>query len=370
MASHATRVKADIARWVERGFIDATTAKTLSDDVTERDRRSLSFGTILMMLAALLMAAALLLLVASNWEAIPRLARVAALFAVIAGGYVGGALLRRDDRTAISEGLWLISSAAFGGAIALIGQMYHLSGDEASAILTWCAGTALAAAALRSGPLTVAATAIGAFWMVMEGFEFWNDREIPLFYPALVLVLWIVSIWTRSVASRHLLLLSLVLYGAAFAVNFDVGPAAAVMVAIAVAAFTAWALAPAFVERVVMLNGRLPLHALIAFLTAAGMFQIDMLDEEATLAISALVAFAAIVAVLVLAGRESRALRWVAYLGFSFELCLLYVATIGTMLGTAGMFLLAGVALAAVAYLIIRIERRMAGPRAAAGSPA
>lgn len=370
MASHATLVKADIARWVERGFIDAATAKALSDDVTERDRRSLSFGSILMMLAALLMAAALLLLVASNWEAIPRTARVVALFAVIAGGYVGGALVRRDDQTAISEGLWLVSAAAFGGAIALIGQMYHLSGDEASAILTWCAGTALAAAALRSGPLTVAAAGIGAFWMIMEGFEFWANRGIPFLYPALVLVLWIVSIWTRSVATRHLLLLTLVLYGVAFAVNFDVGPAAAIMAAIAVAAFVAWSFAPALVERVVMLNGRLPLHALIAFLTAVGMFQIDLLNEEATLAVSALVSFAAIAAVLVLAGRESRALRWIAYIGFSFELCLLYVATVGTMLGTAGMFLLAGVALAAVAYLIIRIERRMVGPRVTEGSPA
>lgn len=368
MASHATKVKADIARWVERGLIDAATARTLADDVAEHDRRGLSFGTILMTLAALLMAAALLLVVASNWEAIPRIARVVALFAVIVGGYVGGALIRREDQTAVSEALWLIAAAAFGGSIALIGQMYHMSGDEASAILTWCAGTALAAAVLRSGPLTVAATAIAAFWMVMENFEFWNDHQNSYLYLPLALVLWLVSIWTRSSASRHLILLSLVLYAGTFAFDGAALAASAITVAVAVIAFTAAIMAPERTERFAMLNGRLPLHALIAFLAGLGLFQIELSSSEPVLAVSSLVAFGAIAAALVLAGRESRGLRWIAYLGFSLQLALLYTVTVGTMLGTAGMFLLAGVALAAVAYLIMRIERRMSGPRALEGS--
>ena len=42
---------------------------------------------------------------------------------------------------AAAEAAWLVAAAGFGGGIALIGQMYHLSGDELAAILTWCAGT-------------------------------------------------------------------------------------------------------------------------------------------------------------------------------------------------------------------------------------
>ena len=160
MASYSTRVRQDIARWAENGLIDAATADALANDGIANDRRSLSFGSVLAMMAALLFGAAILIFIAANWEAIPRLARVVALFAVILAGYVGGAILKTRGHPAIGEALWVVAAAAFGGAIALVGQMYHLAGDESSAVLTWCAGTALAAVMLRSSPLTVAAVGI------------------------------------------------------------------------------------------------------------------------------------------------------------------------------------------------------------------
>ena len=105
--------------------------RRLSRDVEQRERKSLSFGSVLAMMAALLFGAAILVLVAANWEAIPRLGRVAALFATILAGYVGGAVLKTRDHDAIGEALYIIAAAAFGASIALIGQMYHMSGDEA-----------------------------------------------------------------------------------------------------------------------------------------------------------------------------------------------------------------------------------------------
>ncbi|TIP34654.1 MAG: DUF2157 domain-containing protein, partial [Mesorhizobium sp.] len=93
MAGYATRVRADIARWREIGLIDPVTAEALTRDVAANEGASLSFGSILAMMAALLFGAAILIFVAANWEAIPRLVRVAALFAVILAGYVGGAVL-------------------------------------------------------------------------------------------------------------------------------------------------------------------------------------------------------------------------------------------------------------------------------------
>ncbi|RUT97968.1 DUF2157 domain-containing protein, partial [Mesorhizobium sp. USDA-HM6] len=83
MAGYATKVRTDIARWRDAGLIDAATADALTSDVAANERSSLSFGSILAMMAALLFCAAILIFVAANWEAIPRLARVAALFAVI-----------------------------------------------------------------------------------------------------------------------------------------------------------------------------------------------------------------------------------------------------------------------------------------------
>ncbi|TJW87576.1 MAG: DUF2157 domain-containing protein, partial [Mesorhizobium sp.] len=45
MASYSSRVRADIARWLQAGLIDASTAEALTRDVDANERRSLSFGS-------------------------------------------------------------------------------------------------------------------------------------------------------------------------------------------------------------------------------------------------------------------------------------------------------------------------------------
>ena len=165
---------------VGAGLIDQAAGAAILGDAEANERKSLSFGSVLAVMAALLVGAAILVFVAANWEAIPRLARVGSLFAVLMAGYVGGAVLKLYDHSAIGEAVWLVAAAAFGAAIALISQMYHLSGDETEAILTWCIGTGIAAAALRSGPLTIAAVGLAGFWLFSRGMEFWASAISPV----------------------------------------------------------------------------------------------------------------------------------------------------------------------------------------------
>jgi uncharacterized membrane protein len=358
MAAYTKRLKQDLDRWVTRGLVDRSTADALLVDAVSQDRRSLSFGFVLMMMAALLLGAAVLLVVASNWEAIPRLTRVVLLFCLIFVGYVGGALLKLRGHDALAEGAWLVAAATFGGAIALIGQMYHLSGDEEAALLNWFGGTLLAAAVLRSGPLTIAAGGIAVFWMVAKGFDV-SGSDLSRAYPIVAALVWAVSLWTGSAYARHLVALSLVLYAVMLAPHFDATAVSLVLAGVSALLFAVAVLDPKRTEEIVRLDGRLDMHALIGFLTGAAMLQFDHMEETATLVLAVVIVFAAIIAALLLAGRESRGVRWVAYLGFTFELCFLYVTTLGTMLGTAGLFLASGVVLALIAFLIIRVERRI-----------
>ncbi len=363
LTGYSKRLEKDVERWVEGGLIDRATANALLADAKANDRRSVSFGFILMMMAALLLCAAILLIVASNWEAIPRLARVAMLFVVIGVGYVGGALLKLRGHTATAEGAWLIAAAGFGGGIALIGQMYHLSGDENAAVLTWCAGTTLAAAALRSAPLTVAAASIGAAWFLITWSDYFDRDGLPYTYPAVAAAIWLVSLWTGSAAARHLLVLSLIGYAAMLTDGNTLFVCSGLM-AVSAALFAACVVAPEQVERIARLDGRLPLHALIGFLVGALILQVQYSENTSLLIVVGIVVFAAIAAALMLSGRTSRGLRWVAYLGFACELAFLYLETIGSMLGTAGLFLAAGVVLGLLALLILRVERRMNAPEA------
>ncbi|MBZ9693552.1 MULTISPECIES: DUF2157 domain-containing protein [unclassified Mesorhizobium] len=365
MAGYSSRLRSDIARWRQAGLIDAATADSLTRDVDANGRQSLSFGSILAMMAALLFGAAILIFVAANWEAIPRLARVAALFAVILGGYVGGAVLKTRDHAAIGEALWVVAAAAFGASIALIGQMYHLSGDEASALVTWGAGTALAAVALRSNALTVTAIGIADAWLFLKGFDYYSRSEFPHAFIVMAVVLFAVSFWTRSQPARHLIILSLLFYLVLLAMDHATLPVAIPLVIVSVALFAAAVLAPEPVDRIVQLGGRLPLHALLGFLTGLAIIQFELADEStynSGFVIASVVALAGIVAAVVFAGRESRGLRWLAYLGFAFELAIIYVVTLQSMLDTAGFFLAAALLLGVLAIVIIRVEKRMKGP--------
>ncbi|MCV3208704.1 DUF2157 domain-containing protein [Mesorhizobium sp. YC-39] len=365
MASYSSRVRADIARWTQAGLIDASTAGALTRDVEANERKSLSFGSILAMMAALLFGAAILIFVAANWESIPRLARVAALFAIILAGYVGGAVLKMRDHAAIGEALWIVAAAAFGGSIALIGQMYHLSGDEASALVTWGAGTALAAVALRSNPLTVAAVGIADAWLFLRGFDYFRRTEFPHLFVVMAIVLFGISFWTRSQAARHLIILSVIFYLVLLAMEYETLQVAIPLVVVSMLLFAAAIFAAGPVDRILQLGGRLPLHALIGFLTGLALIQFQLANEASYtsgFAIASALALAGIAAAIVLGGRESRGLRWVAYAGFAFELAIIYVVMLQSMLDTAGFFLAAAVLLGILAFVIIRIEKRMKAP--------
>jgi len=74
--------------------------------------------------------------------------------------------------------------------------------------------------------------------------------------------------------------------------------------------------------------------------------------------LATLVAFAGIVTALLLRGRQSALMRWIAYAAFTVELAFLYFVTLGALIDTAALFLFSGLALAGVAFFIMRLERR------------
>lgn len=358
MAGYLDTVSKDIARWRAAGLIDEATAAALSADAAAHHRRSFSFGGILAILAAALFGAALLLLVAANWEAIPRLVRVAGIFIVILAGYTGGAILKGRDHAALAEGLWIVAAVAFGGGIALIGQMYHLSGDEADALFVWALGTALAAAALRSGPLTAGAVLLAGAWMVYIAVEGGLGTYVPLEYPLYAAVLWALSLWTASVSARHLILLSLMLFTSLLYLEDEVLVAPVLLVAASAAVFVfAW-LRPQIAERLTGLGSGLAVESLLGFFVGVWIMQAELSEGPYFLLLAA-VMFAGLVAALLMAGRDSRVLRWLAYAGFILELGFVYLTLFDTMLDTAGFFFAAGISLAILAWFISRIEKRL-----------
>ncbi len=288
---------------------------------------------------------------------------------MILAGYVGGALFKARDHGALGEAAWIVAAAAFGGGIALVSQMYNLSGDEADGVLVWCVGTGFAAAALRSGPLTAGAVLLGGTWMAIAVTGANRYGGMHLYYFLIAAVLWAVSLWTGSRPARHLILLSLVLYAILYQFERDAVWASALAAAFGAAALALATLRPRLAERLSGMEEGLAVDGFIAFAACLGVIQVEKSDSGLFLLLVCLI-FAGIVAALLLGGRDNRLLRWLAYAAFGAELFYVYVELLGSMLGTAGFFLAAGVVLAVLAWVIARLERRLAAGASLTGAAA
>ena len=96
---------------------------------SESSGSGFGLGGILAVLGAVLLGAAIVSLVAANWEAMPRLFRVGLIMSVLSLAMSAARGGKVAATSVFSQALYLIAAITFGAGIALIGQMYHLSGD-------------------------------------------------------------------------------------------------------------------------------------------------------------------------------------------------------------------------------------------------
>ena len=353
------RLERDVKLWTAQGLIDAPTAARLLREYDSRES-AFSVGRVLMIIAALLVSAAILLLVAANWDAIPRLVRLVGIVVLIWGAYIAGGLLIVRGAERLAAAFLVLGTLSFGGAIALVGQMYHLSGDTFQAMLVWFAGAVVAAALFRSG----AVTAIAGFLAFVVAGADWTqsysaDETVLLWLMPLMAVIVILLVrYADAGRVRHLAYLLLVAWLA-----FIYGEYETPATAIAIAAFgaTAYLLAavpqsplhafarsagaaPAFYSYLVLMVGLFVLHA-----------EFDGITHRLFLGI---VTLAAAIAGIALSGKENGAVRYLGYAIFAAETLYLASETIGSILGTSGFFLVSGLVVALIAWGVIALERR------------
>lgn len=360
-AMYRGRLKNDLDDWTQRGLIDAATAKRLLDDIDSRGNR-FSIGTVLSMFAALLIAASILMLVAANWDAIPRVIKVAGIIALI-WIFHGAALVARargaDRIAAVSL---VLGAAAFGGAIALIGQLYHLSGDTFSAMFLWFTVTAVSAALFRSGALTVVAGALSlvAFGGGFDSFG-WDvgGHGIWAWWPPFgAIAVFALAHWTGATRAKHfgyLLLLAWIWWVSI--IDNDI----------------AWAFSVGLIATVIFLSLTVPrsplaalhrrlgasasFYALLMAFTAFSFVQAQLLDAM-SIAVMGVVILGLAIAAIALEGRDNGAVRFLAYAAFAAEVLYLSYETIDSILGTSAFFLMSGLVVAVLAFIVVRLEKR------------
>ncbi len=215
--AYLERLQQDLSRWAAEGRIDAGAVEALLADaaarfeeeraapvetpkqaapVREAESRGGRMVSAMFLLAGVLLAAGALSFIAANWQEMSRLSR---LVLIVGGLWASGLFavwLRGRAPARYAEGMFLLTAVLFGGAMTLIAQMYHISGDLPRFLLTWSAGALALSVLMAAEWAGVLGLLLGLGWSLARmgtylaelGFEQAFAGKVQVHWPFLLLL--------------------------------------------------------------------------------------------------------------------------------------------------------------------------------------
>jgi uncharacterized membrane protein len=130
-----------------------------------------SFVTILIGLGAVLIGLGILSFVAANWQALSKVARIAVLLSGFLVVNISGFYLwQRANSHRLGQGLLLLGAMILGADMALLAQLFQISGDGFVLFMGWAIGVLLMAYALGL-------TSIGVMAIGLLGCGYWGAAQ-------------------------------------------------------------------------------------------------------------------------------------------------------------------------------------------------
>ena len=359
----------EIEQWTTSGLLTPGQGAVL---LADHDRRHTGFSlaAVLAVLAAILLGAAVIALVAANWELIGRPMRVVLLAVLICGGLTAAVVALRKDARWICEAALVFSVLCFGSGIALVGQMYHLSGDNAAFMLLWTLGAIIVSFSFSSSIAAISAGLLGLGYLAAQSgafdFRAGDVNNLAGYLGALAVGLTIAATaWrARSGAAGHLVVLFMICWVTWLTLDlFDINPGY-VLAAIGVVAFAVGSRVPQALTGFASRHGAISAYGAVLLLCGFGLLQIEHEgDRIAVQLLLAALVLAACVAVLAVAGGRNRFIRRFAYAVFAAETIYVVSETLGSLLGSSGFLFVGGVVLAVIAVVVMKIEKRFQAGR-------
>ncbi|MDB6058398.1 MAG: hypothetical protein JWO95_2242 [Verrucomicrobiales bacterium] len=132
---------AELQKLVEAGIISDEQREKIAE-FFGLDKRRHTFLSIILGIGGVLALVGIILLIAANWDAIPRLIKIASAALIMATAHAIGWRFRgtRQTQPNLGEAFHFIGAGMFLSNIALIGQAYNLSSRTPNAILFWLIG--------------------------------------------------------------------------------------------------------------------------------------------------------------------------------------------------------------------------------------
>jgi uncharacterized membrane protein len=178
--SFAHRLRDETPRWVRDGVISAEQAEA----ILARYPASAAWFSrpigIFSLLGGALLVAAIALLVAHNWHEIPRWIKLGGLVALMLAAYAAGLGVRARGYDKLAAGLFVLGGGLVLVGIALIGQIYNLSGRQSDAVLLWWVLILPAGYLLPSIPVVVLGWLGASAWyaLLLLDRSTWLGRDV------------------------------------------------------------------------------------------------------------------------------------------------------------------------------------------------
>lgn len=181
----ANRLRHELPGWAGRGWLTPDGQAAILDEAEARAARGLNLIPIaLAAIGALTLGAGIILFFAANWDAMPKIAKLAVLFgsmwiayAIAARGLSASAGASR----VIAQAMLLLGVILFGANIQLIAQIYHIDTHYPNGILLWTLGALAIVWLVPSQPVAVAGLALATLWSGMEI----GDFDVRFHWPFL-----------------------------------------------------------------------------------------------------------------------------------------------------------------------------------------
>ena len=356
-----SRLTADLVRWQAAGWVDASGAEAIRADLDARTSKTGIIG-VFAVLGALLLGCAAISFVAANWQDMSKLLRLSLLGGGIVASYGAAYELFHRKLDLFGHAAVLLGIALFGASIMLIAQMYHMEGNPPDAVWLWAVGALAAGLLVQSNPALGAAIALTSVWSWMV----YGQDSAPIHWG--FLPMWVIAAggvaMTRWRAGMHLLAITLSVWLMTTCLwdNAHSGVGKYVLTAIGLGLAAGAAAGREQIDRWRDISGTMLTHGIL--LAYVGLFTFQFSGNNLfwgargpdNLWLTGGVTLALLCAAMAASWRAQnpRILR-LTYALFAFEIFAIYLAKVGTLLGTSAFFFVAGLLLMSLAVMAYRL---------------
>lgn len=180
----------DLDELVSAGIITSDQAnKILHHYETRNGKQGSKFTIVLSILGALLVGSGIILLVAHNWDQMSMtLKSIFAFFPLALGQLLCVlTLVKRKGDITWRESSAVILFFATASCMALVSQIYHITGTIEGFIMRWLLMTAPLIYIMRSSMVSLLVIACATWYAMLKGYSHASYSDLPYFYPGCML---------------------------------------------------------------------------------------------------------------------------------------------------------------------------------------